>query len=338
MRRYLYFFVISVSVVYGPVAFLSFIFEPSTGDLTRIGGYAERDFGWNSPKPILNLDSNGKFIADPDVLVLGDSFSLGNVWQTVLAAKINRKILSFHFAQVGCISNWIDYALKQSKAETIVVEVIERTFLRNFEHLSPCQFRDPLPFERPTTTTVSTRRKWPLDLHIKQTFLIAWNTFESKLNPEMPLRGRVNSMGESVVNAPLKAHCALFSNRRADRLLYLGQDEDKLHWRPEEVDRAIVTIKQIQKRFERQGKAFILVVVPDKLSVYQDCLKNDSRLEARKRINITKLLIASGVNTPDLLSAFHDSSNSVVDLYYPNDTHLSESGYIFMAEQLEQFL
>ncbi|MGZ3159791.1 MAG: hypothetical protein ACXU7H_11950, partial [Burkholderiaceae bacterium] len=56
---------------------LSLFFEPFlplVGDLTRVGNYAEKDFGWHTPKPILQIEENGPQIADPDVLVLGDSF------------------------------------------------------------------------------------------------------------------------------------------------------------------------------------------------------------------------------------------------------------------------
>lgn len=333
-RRYLFFFAVTVSILLGPVALLSFIFECNDGDLTRIGGYAEHDFGWNNLQPVLQLVRNGKSITSSDVLVLGDSFSRGNIWQSVLAEKLNQKILSFHYNQVGCITNWLAYALKSS-ARTVAIEFIERDFLNHFGHLVACRSQDPIPFEFLATNTVATRLKGPPELHIMQTFLVAWNTFVMNLIPNAAVRGHINSMGEDVINAPIKKGCAKFSNRRADRLLYLRQDENKLRWTSEDMERAIAKITQIQMTLAVQGKRFILIVVPDKLSVYQDCLTNDIALEARKRINITRLLIASGVNTPDLLGAFHDNKNKIVDLYSPNNTHLSVSGYIFMANQVE---
>jgi hypothetical protein len=154
----------------------------------------------------------------------------------------------------------------------------------------------------------------------------------------MSFTGASPVRGELVVNAPLKNHCANFSNRRADRILYFVKDENKLKWQSDDMNQAVANALKIQQQFLASGKQFILVVAPDKLSVYQDCLLNDSDLANRKRVGITQLLIAAGVNTPDLLRPFSESSKYITDLYRPNDTHLSESGFVLMAEKLEKFI
>ncbi len=335
MRCYLVFFAVTVCIVLGLSAALSFHLEPingDSGDLTTIGNYAENDFGWNVAQPVINLYSNGKFLTDPDFLVLGDSFSKRNVWQSVLATQLNKKILTFSTrSSIGEIDSWIEYALTQTSAKTIIIESVERDFLNHFGKQSTFKTgNSPVPFEMSAATTAATRKTWPPDFHIKHTFRVVLNTLKMSLNPDTALRGMV-------INAPLIGQCAEFSNHRNDRILYYAYDEDKLRWGREAQDRAIAKALQIQRVLAEQGKTFILIVVPDKLSVYQGCLSGDKNVAARKRVNITKALILAGVNTPDLLTSFQENINKIVDLYYPNDTHLSESGYVLMAEKLKQF-
>ena len=194
-----------------------------------------------------------------------------------------------------------------------------------------CKPANPSPFEMSPHMSAVLRATWPPELHIAQTFYIAINTLEMNFMKNETLRGKA-------INAPLRSHCAKFSNLRADRLLYYPVDEEKLHWKSEDQARAISHILSIQKRFEQRGKNFVLIVVPDKLSVYQDCLLNDADVESRKRVNILKSLIESGASTPDLLGDFKENANEIVDLYFPNNTHLSTRGYVLMAEKLDRFL
>src|SRR3569833_1657581 len=108
MRRYLLYFSATVFSILLLTAFLGLIFEPFeplTGDLTRIGYYAEKDFGWNAPQPVFQNAANGKAITFLDILVIGDSYSKDNVWQSVFAANTHQQIQSFETAHVGCISH-----------------------------------------------------------------------------------------------------------------------------------------------------------------------------------------------------------------------------------------
>lgn len=330
MRRYLLYFLIPISILLGSAALLSFVFEPIEGDLTRIGSYSEMDFGWNAPQPVIKVDGNGKSIADPDVLVLGDSFSILNYWQSALAGKLNKKILSFNFDQIACINNWVEYALNQQSAKIIAIETVERSFVDHFLDLPLCKANDPSPFEAAETVTSARRAKWPPDFHIKQTFHVAMNTLKMDFNSHATFRG-------SAINAPIKAGCAKFSNRRADRILYYPDDENKSGWGRDQEDQAIENVLQLQMRFAEHGKKLVFIVVPDKLSVYRNCLPDDSGIAPMAQVNITNLLIEKGVNTPDLLSEFKEQANRIVDLYSPNNTHLSISGYILMAKNLERF-
>src|SRR5689334_406455 len=102
-----------------PIAYISliiafsFYFESVEGDLTRLGNWAERDFGPRAPQPDVTVKYNGEGIKHPDVLVLGDSFSRSNYWQSYVAQMRGVEILSFHYQDVGCLDNWLRWVMNE---------------------------------------------------------------------------------------------------------------------------------------------------------------------------------------------------------------------------------
>jgi hypothetical protein len=332
MPRYLLVFACPVLLVVATAALLSVYFEPITGDLVRIGRWAERDFGGRAAQPVLAIKANGKGVTSPDVLVLGDSFSRGNLWQSVVSTQLNKKILSFHYdEQVGCLDNWLQFALDDPSAKTVVVETVERNFIGVFREKKPCQKVEPKPFELAPEAAIPIRTKWPPAVNLAYAFAAARNTLKMYFNANAPVHGK------RVVNTPIKNACASFSNRRSDRMLYLKDDEIKLDWKHEDVIGAIAGIQRTQALFQAHGKKFILIVVPDKSTVYHDCLLGGD-LATAKYENVTDKLIAAGINIPDLQRSFTANAGSFVDLYSPDDTHLSVSGFVFLASEIERFM
>lgn len=334
MRNYLPVFGITVSLVLGLTVCLGLIFEPFeplVGDLTRVGGYAEKDFGWTAPQPVIKVAGNGKSMSDPEILVLGDSFSRSNLWQSVVSEKSNKKIQSFEFAQAGCVRNWLAYALDHPSVKTIIIETVERSILANFRDLPSCKSATPVPFESGPWTTAANRSTWPPEWHIYRTLQVSLNTLSMWMHADSAIRD------DTVVNAPIDSRCAKFSNHRPDRMLYFSQDEEKFEWKHDDLARAIANILFIQKAAREHGKQFVLMIVPDKLTTYQKCLPNPD-FGAGNGKDITASFIAAGVHTPDLLSVFRENADKTIDLYLPNDTHLGVAGYLLMGEKLSQFL
>ncbi len=314
-------------------ALFSVLFQPLDGDLTRIGGYTERDFGWNSQQPAITITYSGKAIQRPEVLVFGDSFSAGNVWQSVLGHKTRQTFLTFHYlGQAGCPDNWVHYASTHNSVQTVVVEIIEREFINIFGETGSCPWRIPTPLEISPATLNSARKTFPPEWHLSQTLRTAWTRFKSDLHPNNKI-----ASGSSI-NAAIDPACANFSNRRADRLLYYADDEQKIHWKEADIQRAIKNVLHIQQALQANGRQFLFVLVPDKLSVYQHCLREDPERAERQRINITQRLRDRGVRTPDLQGEFRRHLPGMVDLYYPNNTHLSWNGYALMADILANAL
>lgn len=331
MRRYLRYFLAPVIAIGAFAAGLSIWLEPLSGDLTRTGFFAERDFGRNGPQPVIKVLANGKTVTHPDVLVLGDSFTEDNLWQSELAEHGDHRILSFLYDHPTCISQWLNYALSRPGPKTVIVQTVEREFVGRYADMRQCRPDRPVTVKVLPSKTDAIRPTWPPALHLSYTFKTVLNTWKRR-HTKGTFRSAI------VINTPLKPGCAAFSSRRADRLLYYAPDNRKLHWTAQQIDAAAANIRKIQDEFAAHGKRLIFVLVPDKSSAYRDCLADDPDNATRKRINPTQALLAAGVRTPDLMHAFQQNANRIDDLYLPDDTHLSPAGYILMARQIAPLL
>src|SRR3569833_1801858 len=335
MRRYLLYFSATVFSILLLTAFLGLIFEPFeplTGDLTRIGNYAEKDFGWNAPQQVIQIAANGKAITIPDILEKKNTKKKNKEKQTETAAKTHQQILSFEIAHVGCISHWFSYALNHPTAKTIVIESVERSFLANFKNLTKCNFGTPEPFETHPWVTAPSRKTWPPEWHIQRTFKLSYKTLLMKLHPDSIVRDA------QVTNAPIDRKCANFSNRRSVCLLFFSFVVVFFRWARVVFVRAFSNITAMQQSAKQHGKKFVLLLVPDKQSAYQRCLLNAEKFASDKGPDITASLVRAGVRAPDLLNIFQKNVGFFLDLYWSDDTHLSEAGYILMGEKIAQLL
>ena len=304
---------------------LALLIQPVHGGLTRVGGWTENDFGWNAPQPAIKILATGKALVDPDIVVLGDSFSItSNSWQSVVSQNTGKRIQTFGYDDSGCVDNWIRWATEKSAAKTVIVEIVERNFVGVFGQLKVCGKQTPIPFEMPETLYAPTRAKWPPTLDAKYLFRAMINWVRLYFNS-----GTTITSGKTV-NVPLKKGCAKFSNRRADRLMYYIDEDRKAGG--ENLLRAISYARAIQTEVERHNKKFIFVIVPDKTSVYRSCLGQTSFSDA------TRKLIAAGVKTPDLQDLFESKIDQIVDLYNPDGTHWNTSGYLLMGGKMVKML
>ena len=98
---------------------LSMYFKPLSGDLTRIGKWAERDFGPTLMQESPVIRPNAAALTHQQILVLGDSFSHPNIWQSYLFESSMLETLSFEFKDVGCIDN-LQYNIGQLYSFTIL--------------------------------------------------------------------------------------------------------------------------------------------------------------------------------------------------------------------------
>ncbi|MEI6300027.1 MAG: hypothetical protein WCR74_01160 [Betaproteobacteria bacterium] len=309
---------------------LSFYFEPLTGDLTRIGPWSERDFGPRDPQSAVARRAGNSTGARPQVLVLGDSFSYANTWQSYLAEFGKFETQSFQFKDVGCIDNWLNWVFEQrgSGAQILIIQVAERGFVPLFAGTRTC----PRSLPKATGADMKDKRVAGifsgLTIDVVYLFRTAMNTARLRF-----LDGRFGS-GDTV-NVPLNTP-ALFSNRRADRLLYYAEDENKRAWTDKDIRAAVDNLQQIQARIARNELRLVLAVVPDKSTVYRPYILTGG--DRDEYPDIFPAIATAGINSVDLLKLFRRQVDQVVDLYLPNDTHLGSTGYRLMAVEILEHL
>jgi len=82
-RKYSLILIYSFSVMAMIAWSMEFYFEKLYGDLTRMGRFSERDFGWREQRPPIPPELFKDYsLADADILIIGDSFSASRIWQT----------------------------------------------------------------------------------------------------------------------------------------------------------------------------------------------------------------------------------------------------------------
>lgn len=323
---YLKWFTLPVLVFFVTAVPLTLFFEPVSGDLTRIGHWSERDFGWNQPQPAVTVHANGTSITNPHVVVLGDSFSHPNVWQSYLAESRHLEILSFQYQDVGCVDNWLHWVVEQRypNMRTVVIETVERGFVPLFRNLNTCLRRTPKSFELAEKNVTSTRPQKGLMLDAGYLIPTATNMLRAAWSDEPMASGEV-------INVPLSTD-RLFSNRKAGRLLYFAEDELKTSWSEKDQAAAVGNLKRIQDDLAKKGLRLVVIVVPDKSSAYRPYLANEASKVGYP--DVSEQLKTAGVNNVNLLSYFQYAVGETVDLYLPNDTHLSTQGYKLMASKV----
>ena len=84
-------------------------YSSPVGALTRIGYWPAKLFAPKSYQPSVDIKSNGD--SNSQVIVLGDSFSNKNIWQSYLQEKRKIDIQTYHFSKVGCLDNWLKYII-----------------------------------------------------------------------------------------------------------------------------------------------------------------------------------------------------------------------------------
>jgi lysophospholipase L1-like esterase len=76
------------------------------------------------------------------------------------------------------------------------------------------------------------------------------------------------------------------------------------------------------------------VIVPDKSTIYRPYMLDD--VGGGGNPDIISAAVSAGINSVNLLDLFRQHIVSSVDLYLPNDTHLSVSGYELMGTAIAE--
>jgi hypothetical protein len=312
----------------------SLYFGPPVGGISRRGAWPERDYVAQLESPGIALQANDESIRNADVILIGDSFAVGNVWQSLVAAQNGLRFKTYNYLNNhNCFLPWVERlatgleGFAQGGNRLVMIESIEHQFMERIKDPERCApgslFRvRPVGagvWHWPKTsvhTQIDIARQFETLLHMGQVY---WNPDQVS--------------GEWVRNAPLQRD-DLFSNYQSGRLLFADVDENRLHWTQSDIDQAAAVLKQVQERLQAAGFAFAMLIVPDKLHAYEGALKTP--LRAHPASDLAKSLRQAGVNAPDVLAPLQANIYQAKDIYMPNDDHLGPEGHRALAHALLQ--
>jgi hypothetical protein len=307
---------------------MEFYFEKLYGDVTRIGNFPERSFGWNAPQPAIAPELFKDYpLSEADILIIGDSFSVSRVWQSKMIAD-GLKVGTMTWQELktdDALRPDLGDALRAAgfKGRYVIIESIERLFQQRMEKLSSKREfivkRDlvinaafPLyPFTK--RKRISFNKLNGADWGVKA----AYNSIKLALDlPERYLKS-------GAVQALKYDGCALFSHRLCNYAIFVDGDFKKHTFS------SIDNILTVNKNLQSVGIQPVWMIVPDKSTVY---LGYGAHGEYPYQ-NVWQTIVQhSELTAPDLATVFIRQSRITTDFYMPNDTHLSTNGFLYMGD------
>ena len=160
-------------LVIAPVAVLFAVgvyLQPLNGDMTRIGFYAEREFGWNSSQRVFRkLQFSLPELFDQagwhyDILVVGDSFSRArpeSQWQNYLSLATGEFVGSLDIYNVSLNQILASREFSEHPPKVLIFEAVERLLQRQLKRNQTCQNSQALPpIHSSTPTAISELDHW----------------------------------------------------------------------------------------------------------------------------------------------------------------------------------
>jgi hypothetical protein len=315
-KNYLILLLLVFIILFGSNTLATWLVGVPRGDLVRIGKFSENQFSYLSseyPMPTREVKRS-------DIAVLGDSFSRPHLWQTQARSTLKEDITTYDYHDVGCPANFFDWVKKELKPKILVIQVVERMFPQ-FSETRTCP--DTPPKIRPYEIPENLKPKSSYQKLFQQDLFFNISAVRNSLN----INHKKSFISSKVINSPLK-RSDLFSNPKSNRLLYLKDDLNKFKWSQEEIDASINGLLKIKNQFKAERIQLIVVVIPDKLSIYEDDLLEGPQQES----SIHERLYKENLSLLNLKKEFKKIRFEQKDLYAPNDSHLSVEGYQYLGK------
>ena len=295
---------------------LSILTPMPHGDLSRISRVRDAVFGWTRPQPMVPAElQRAVGIADADVLVVGDSFSVGLVWQSRLV-KAGYRVAMIHWddAQPHCrdFRSWVRE--RGFRGSWLIFETVERSLDQRIRANGDC-----VAHRRPEVAAYSTPPSGPLPgaggLNWKSQFTTGLVSVVNDYRARTTTKSIVFWNGARL--AFVKDGCRLFSHSFCDRVLVLADDE-----RARRLDADMIGPMKTWAAGYPDGVNVMWLVVPNKSSVY---------LSPEESVSAAREIAHDGLG-PDLFAPMRSQRLKTVDLYMPDDTHLSTSGFLLLGD------
>jgi hypothetical protein len=332
VKTYLVYFACVALIPIAVFGGLGFFLEPISGDLTRVGKLSERDFGWNAPQPKIQIAASDRSLK-PDIVVIGDSFSATNTWQTVAMQETGLKIFTFNWLSLGhpsCLESWLETISKDyPTVKTVIVETIERSVFDRFNsNKAICKRVSAAPSAILAKSTDVTRDEGVKEIMPDPVYAIyaTVNTFK-KFHQS-------TNKGRTVIEPLTRSD--LFSNRRSDLLLHYRDDYKNNGLNKDDIKNSLSSLTSLNTVAKRNNLNLLVAVVPNKSSVYAPYFKVAKAVSPTAQL--AQEMQTNGIPIIDLLSPFLANVETIPDLYFSNDTHLSTKGYVLMGQIIGKLL
>ncbi len=334
--------------------------QPLYGDLTRIGYYSEREFGWSKPQLLfpdtkLNFpsgpDDSGSYGSYYDILVLGDSFSDSRPkfqWQNYVASSTGWSIDTLNINLIRIKQVISSQEFREHPPKILIFESVERELPNHlFENSSNCrsndystkklnEFNTRKAFVESTinnkqlpglSNTVARETRWS---EIKLDFVWKYVWF-------FVLRHLKGDVTTDVYKLTLLKPGPFSSENKNEILVYRNDIQKEKSWIKAGLFAMNSCAEEIRQQVEANGHTkFILLVAPDKLTAYSELLQNQ---KLRNISQLDKLSNQLSVIMPRIDIALEKAiSVGQQDVYLPDDTHWGSNGQRVVAETVTNFL
>ena len=319
---------VPVSLLFG----VSLYLQPLYGDLTRVGSYAENDFGWNRPQLEFQrpLSEFGRYERYYDVVVLGDSFSTAKPqmqWQNYVAAATGWSLTTLDINTTSLEQILGSPVFRNTPPKILIVESVERELPRRMRREPPCEAgasARPLSVARSLPDRVNIPaselqgRAKPVERETR------WRDVKLGYVRDYLWKSTLRALGGrahgKATRVELAADAPFSSATRNAMLVYKADFTKAKWWRETGVEQISCRIERMRKQAEANGQTrFVFMVAPDKLTAYADYLPDEP---LRGLSALAELSAALPQVTPRLDVALTSAiRGGEQDVYLPDDTH-----------------
>ena len=326
---------------------LGVFLEPLYGDLTRIGSYSERNFGWNAPQMEFSkvLYTEKRFDRYHDVVLLGDSFSTewpNQQWQNHLISATGWSMVTMNAKSIKLDALLKTRAFLETPPAVLVFESVERELPRRINDGVPCDTAattgsmiSNVNFGLPRASNSSGALVKPIGRRKD------WN--DVKLDFVLNfLRNGVSRIfwgddDTEVKKITLDTAAPFSSVEKQELLVYVDDLSSADSWRNVGLQELGCRIERIRKKVEANGRTqFVLMIAPNKMSAYGNFF-------GEVGVDKTNMLNTLATQHPAVIPRIDLALKAaieigVVDVYLPDDTHWGSSGHQIAADSLRKFL
>jgi hypothetical protein len=319
--------------IFVPALIIGLNLEPLDGDLTRIGYFSEKDYGWNqtSHKVIKKNIHEGKLEDTYDVIILGDSFThVTSSWADIFSHISGLKVGRFHTDKYDVYS-FVELLRSQNKLPKLFIyESVERYLKFRLEKHEICPAQvvkniniNAMEYTKNTEvfSSIHNRDNSPGFYDLAYIIKYSFANFVKE---------------HRKVNKYELTDSYRFSNNKSNEILLYSEDLNTIKWAPKDWEKIRCNGLHIQNLVqESESTSFVLLVAPDKTTVYKDFIKHEfigeSKLELLTAGNELNFLKIDGYLRQKV-------AEGEKDIYYPNNTHWSYQGHELVANKVLEYL